>query len=150
MKSINTSVLHSKHYELTQSDVIYISSPPTFDPFVLDLFLALFSGATIFMVSNDLRLSTTLLVTSIQTNSVTIMQITPSLFRRFSKEDIQNRMLSALSSLRCLILGGEPFPDINEVASWFDVNGEISMHKRLFNIYGITEVSCWYFEIILK
>lgn len=123
--------------------MIYISSPPTFDPFVVDLCLGLFNGATILMVSNEMRLSTKLLLSSIKNNSVTIIQITPSLFRRFSLEDIQNRLLSSSSTLKCLILGGEPFPSMEEVALWFKVHKEFEMHTRLFNIYGITEVSCW-------
>ncbi|XP_037031308.1 beta-alanine-activating enzyme isoform X2 [Bradysia coprophila] len=133
----------SNHYKITPSDVIYISSPPTFDPFVVDLCLGLFNGATILMVSNEIRLSTKLLLSSIDMTGVTIMQITPSLFRRFPVEAIQSLLASSSNSLRCLILGGESFPSMEEVALWFTVNDEIQMHARLFNIYGITEVSCW-------
>lgn len=121
--------------------MIYISSPPTFDPFVVDLLLGLFNGATVLMVSNAIRLSTMQLLSSFETNSVTIVQITPSLFRRFSLDSIQNRLLSSPSALRCLILGGEPFPSMDEVALWFKGNDEPK--TRFFNIYGITEVSCW-------
>ncbi|KAG4068456.1 hypothetical protein HA402_004796 [Bradysia odoriphaga] len=135
--------IHSNHYNITPSDVIYISSPPTFDPFVVDLCLGLFNGATILMVSNEIRLSTNRLLSSIDMNGVTIMQITPSLFRRFPVEAIQSLLSSSSTSLRCLILGGEPFPSMEEVSLWFTVNDGIQMHARLFNIYGITEVSCW-------
>ncbi|KAJ6647363.1 Beta-alanine-activating enzyme [Pseudolycoriella hygida] len=136
----------SKHYAITQTDVIYISSPPTFDPFVVDLFLGLFNGATILMVSNDVRLSTKLLVSSFEINSVTIAQITPSLFRRFPLHDIRNRLFR---TLRCLILGGEPFPSMPEVKSWFGPKGEGETLTRLFNIYGITEISSTIYEVTL-
>lgn len=39
------------------------------------------------------------------------------------------------------MLGGEQFPSTKEVLSWQDWDG--SSTKRVFNIYGTTEVSCW-------
>lgn len=39
------------------------------------------------------------------------------------------------------MLGGEQFPSTKEVLSWQNWDGSSS--KRIFNIYGTTEVSCW-------
>lgn len=150
LKNFEKNALYSKRYEITECDTIYITSPPTFDPFVVDLFLGLYNGATNLMVSNTLRLSPDLLMSSLKSNSVTIMQITPSLFRRFPTDTIQNQLLSSESTLRCLIFGGEPFPSMEEISLWLQINGdgEVQMRTRLFNIYGITEVSCWYRNIM--
>jgi acyl-CoA synthetase len=39
------------------------------------------------------------------------------------------------------VLGGEKFPSTNEVEEWQNWNSKT--RKRIFNIYGITEMSCW-------
>ena len=46
-----------------------------------------------------------------------------------------------MSHLRFLVLGGEAFPKCKEIEQWLDWNDPD--RKRVFNIYGITEVSCW-------
>ena len=47
-----------------------------------------------------------------------------------------------LNFSRCLILGGEEFPTLSEISKWIPL-GFNTCGKRIFNIYGITEVSCW-------
>lgn len=42
---------------------------------------------------------------------------------------------------RYLVLGGEEFPLPYEISKW--QNWENEKRKRIFNIYGITEMSCW-------
>ncbi|XP_035795019.1 beta-alanine-activating enzyme-like [Anopheles albimanus] len=62
------------------------------------------------------------------------MQMTPSMFMRWSPETIAESVLVPQSTLRILALGGEPFPA-------FPI--PVDTQTILFNIYGITEVSCW-------
>lgn len=58
----------------------------------------------------------------------------PSVFLRWS-EHYQQKILNN-KNLKILALGGESFP-INQL--------EISKHSnlKLYNLYGITEISCW-------
>ncbi|XP_050084897.1 beta-alanine-activating enzyme [Anopheles aquasalis] len=128
----NASVL-SERFQVSDGDVIFASSPPTFDPFVLDVLLALRNGATLLLVANELRLSATRLL-PLLFPGVTIMQMTPSMFMRWSPEAIAEKILSPQTTLRILVLGGEPFPA-------FQI--PVDSQTILFNIYGITEVSCW-------
>lgn len=72
---------------------------------------------------------------------VTIMQCTPSYFKLWSQSAITDIIFSQNSTLKSLILGGEQFPSIDEVKLW--QNWTSTKRKRIFNIYGITEVSCW-------
>lgn len=44
-------------------------------------------------------------------------------------------------TFRFLVLGGEQFPSTSEVLTW--QHWESSTRKRVFNIYGTTEISCW-------
>lgn len=95
------------------------------------------------MTTNSLRLSPNLLVQFLfhPQNGATIMQMTPSLFTRWRKEEIKETIFSPKSSLRLLALGGEPFPTMDQVSLWQDWNANTM--KRVFNLYGLTEISCW-------
>lgn len=54
-------------------------------------------------------------------------------------------MLSTNSSLRVLALGGEAFPSLHVLKGWREKGNK----TQIFNLYGITEVSCWatYYKI---
>lgn len=124
-------------FQLTVDDRIYASaSPPTFDPFIVDVFLGLRCGACLVLVEEKIRLDgDRLLEVLFGEDGITLLQITPSLLRRWSRTSLERVVLGEGSPLRCLVLGGEPFPD-----------GLDNLKKsglRIFNIYGITEMSCW-------
>lgn len=72
---------------------------------------------------------------------VTFLQCTPTFLRLWSSENIRETIMSDRSSLKTLVLGGEMFPPLSEYSKW--QNWESPLRKRIFNIYGITEVSCW-------
>jgi acyl-CoA synthetase (AMP-forming)/AMP-acid ligase II len=61
------------------------------------------------------------------------------LFRRIDPTNVRESLLSADSSLRILAFGGEAFPE----ASYLERCIESGNRTNIFNLYGITEVSCW-------
>lgn len=128
-----TPFSRSSTYRLTTSDRIFVLAPPTFDPFILDICLALHNGATAVLAPLATQLSPTEMDSIVRAARVTILQMTPSLFRRW------NPAIDKIgSSLRCLIFGGEPIEAIDvERFAWQMKN------LRIFNIYGCTEQSCW-------
>ncbi|KAM7352015.1 aminoadipate-semialdehyde dehydrogenase isoform 2-T2 [Cochliomyia hominivorax] len=134
--------------KINEHDIILLGSPATFDPFLVELFVALKTGVAILITSQEIRLKPTKLIKimfpekSSLMKGVTIYQTTPSLFRLFGQENIKDVILNNKSSLRCLILGGEAFPSKLELKIWFPLDFS-TLKKRIFNIYGITEVSCW-------
>lgn len=133
--------LDRKLYKVVQQDVIFCSSPQTFDPFMIDICLALNYGATLIMANNSLRCDAAMLfqvLFSSTQNEVTIMSTTPSLFMRWSSADKLNQIF--LSKLRILAFGGEPFPSTSTMSKW--TNWEKNS-TRIFNLYGLTEMSCW-------
>jgi len=66
--------------------------------------------------------------------------MTPSLlFHKWSAKSLKTTILDKNSQLRVLLLGGEPFPKMK----LFLEASHPQNATRLFNIYGITEVSCW-------
>lgn len=65
-----------------------------------------------------------------------IQQCTPSLMMKFDTTSAQQ----IIKQLRILALGGEPLPHPNTLLSWLS---EGCKRPRIFNLYGITEVSSW-------
>ncbi|KAH8335241.1 hypothetical protein KR067_011246, partial [Drosophila pandora] len=136
----------SQKLNVSMADIIYLGTPCTFDPFVVELFLALQNGSAVLfshqsMKESPSRVLNALFPSNLAKPGITILQMTPSLFRQFGATAIRERILNSSSSLRVLLLGGEVFPSNAELVSWMDPR--ILLHKHICNIYGITEISCW-------
>lgn len=121
--------------------MIYIGTPITFDPFVIELFLALTTGACLLIVPPRIKNDKTLLLETLFPKNgihtgVTFLQMPPSVFLTFPEDKIKD-LLMENSSLRILALGGENFPE--QILKY--VNKENNL--RIFNLYGITEMSSW-------
>ena len=52
---------------------------------------------------------------------------------------IRSKVLCAESSVRILALGGESCPSLSTLRQWRPAGS----NTQVFNLYGITEVSCW-------
>ncbi|XP_054488650.2 beta-alanine-activating enzyme isoform X1 [Agelaius phoeniceus] len=140
-KCIVPNIQHLKSiFEITQDDVLFLASPLTFDPSVVELFMALTSGASILIIPNTIKMMPVELSAALfHHHHVTVLQATPTLLRRFGAHIIKSRVLSANTSLRVLALGGEAFPALSLLKSWKHKENKTS----IFNLYGITEVSSW-------
>lgn len=127
-------------FDITQEDVLFLASPLTFDPSVVEIFVALSSGACLLISPTSVKvLPSKLADVLFSRHRVTVLQATPTLLRRFGSELMKSTVLSAHTSLRVLALGGEAFPSLTVLQSW---RGK-SNRTQIFNIYGITEVSSW-------
>lgn len=125
---------------LSSDDKIAQITSLTFDPSIVEIFLSLSSGCAMLFVSKDVASSQDRLLRLIYERRVTFIQTTPSLWRYgWSGGDIRDTILSENSFLRILILGGEPFPRIDSIRELKDPRNR----TKIYNIYGITEVSCW-------
>ncbi|XP_078073542.1 beta-alanine-activating enzyme [Mustelus asterias] len=135
------NVLHLKSiFKVTPDDVIFMASPLTFDPSVVEMFVALSSGAMLLIVPPVIKMMPKRLAKVLfQHHKVSVMQVTPTLIKRFGSEVMTSVVLSANTSLRVLALGGEAFPSLCVLKSW---RGE-GNKTQVFNLYGITEVSSW-------
>lgn len=140
-ESIMHNILDLKNiFSISDKDKIAQITPLTFDPSIVEIFLGLYSNCTLFMASRNLQNKPRKFLEIMNHQNVTFIQMTPSLlFGRFAKEDLKSGLLGGKSHLRILVLGGEPFPKIEALQS---IRDECN-RTRIFNIYGITEVSCW-------
>lgn len=127
-------------FDVTQEDILFLASPLTFDPSVVEIFVALSSGACLLIVPTSVKVLPSKLATVLFSHHrVTVLQATPTLLRRFGSQLMKSAVLSASTSLRVLALGGEAFPSLAALKSW---RGE-GNKTQIFNVYGITEVSSW-------
>ncbi|XP_050679939.1 beta-alanine-activating enzyme isoform X4 [Leptidea sinapis] len=125
----------TKIFQITPSDVIYFSTPLTFDPSMVEILLAITNGASLLIAPEK----SCLLFPEDLENSITVWQTTPSKFFQLSNTEIMNRILSANSTLRILALGGEPLIGVKRLK---ELKHEDNRTK-IYALYGVTEMSCW-------
>ncbi|XP_063240510.1 beta-alanine-activating enzyme-like isoform X2 [Bacillus rossius redtenbacheri] len=118
-----------RELRMEPSDVVLLAAPLTFDPSAVEMFLALSSGAALKVAAPAVRGQPRRLL-----RGVTVLQATPSVLGHWLGEHG-----TLPSHLRALLLGGEPCPPLPVLARW--VRGCARCH--VFNVYGLTEVSCW-------
>ncbi|XP_050703998.1 beta-alanine-activating enzyme-like [Eriocheir sinensis] len=128
-----------KLFKVTSEDRVFCAAPLTFDPSVIDLFLAFQVGAGLVMVSPKTLRTPRLLLKVLVETKVTILQATPTLFLSLGRGSVRENLLSQGSRLRVLALGGEVFPKGSILKEC--VGDQCT--ARIFNLYGLTEVSCW-------
>ncbi|XP_069487719.1 beta-alanine-activating enzyme isoform X2 [Ambystoma mexicanum] len=127
-------------FNITEHDVLFLASPLTFDPSVVEMFSALSSGACLLIVPNTVKMMPQKLCeTLFHRHKLTVLQATPTLLRTLGTQYIRSSVLSANSSLRVLALGGEAFPALSVFKKWRDEGNQ----THIYNLYGVTEVSCW-------
>ncbi|XP_074651678.1 beta-alanine-activating enzyme-like [Tubulanus polymorphus] len=118
---------------------IFNAAPMTFDPSVVEIFLALSSGATLVMVPTALKSMPDKLLDVLIKQSVTHLQVTPSLLSTFNATKLRSSILGRNSNLKVLALGGEQCPEKSTLLRMKHERNE----TLIYNIYGITEVSSW-------
>ncbi|KAK9300214.1 hypothetical protein QLX08_006989 [Tetragonisca angustula] len=130
----------SKVLTITNRDKIFQFTNFTFDPSIVEIFLALSNAATLFMVSKLLKNDPYRLLKEAYSNQITIMQVTPSVFMySWTAESLKTSILSNNSLLRAILFGGEPFPKLELLSE----AKHPCNNTKIYNVYGITEVSCW-------
>ncbi|XP_054458423.1 beta-alanine-activating enzyme [Anoplopoma fimbria] len=140
-KCILPNILHLRSlFQMSADDVVLLASPLTFDPSVVDMFLALSSGAQLLVIPTVMKKTPSRLSRLLfKDNKTTVLQVTPTLLSRFGRRVLKQEVLSPGSSLRVLALGGEACPSPALLRSWRHQDNT----THIYNVYGITEVSCW-------
>ncbi|HKQ76529.1 MAG TPA: amino acid adenylation domain-containing protein [Blastocatellia bacterium] len=110
-------------------------TPPSFDPFLRDIFLPLCAGATLSLPPDrETALDSEKLVRWIDSAQINLMHCTPSLFRSILNEPLSP---DSFQSLKYILLAGEPiFPA--DLKKWYSVFGD---RIQLVNLYGPTETT---------
>jgi len=127
-------------FQVMPNDVVFLASPYTFDPFIVQMFIAFAAGARLVIVPDSVKMVPSKLCAILfDEERVTILQPTPSLMHYIGKDLIRSKLFSKDSSLRVLAFGGESCPTLSTLRKWRPPGSSTS----IYNLYGITEVSCW-------
>lgn len=123
----------TKSFCITNSDIIYFSTPLTFDPSMVEILLACENGASLLIAPENADLLFD------KEHSITFWQTTPSKFFQFSNKIITEKILCVGSSLKVLALGGEPLNGVMRLKELKAPGNE----TKIYTLYGVTEMSCW-------
>ncbi len=129
--------------QTNQHDVFSSHAPFHFDLSILDIFLAVKSGATLCLIPPGISYFADAMLRFIEENGITVWYSVPNAIIQWLpyKEELSVK----LSSLRTLIYAGEVFPFgfINELAPQLS-------EKTVYNLYGPTETNViTYFKLNL-
>lgn len=124
-------------FKLDKDDTVFLSSPLTFDPSIIDIFLTLVSGATLLLVPRSEKMKANLYRTLFMANKVTVLQCTPSLLRTIFSG--QNKSPLDPGPLRIVAVGGE---NCSPVVKGI-LEGLLGSGVAVYHLYGLTEMSVW-------
>ena len=120
-------------FQLEPTDKIFAAAPPTFDPFYVDLLLAVKKRCVLVFVPAAVKFRSEALARVLfERRRVNFMQMTPSMFRSISKP-AEKVLRDSNNFVKFVVLGGEPFPSDPLPVGL----------TQFFNVYGVTEMSCW-------
>ncbi|KAK2182144.1 hypothetical protein NP493_365g02049 [Ridgeia piscesae] len=113
------NILHlSRLFHMGPVDVVFQASPLTFDPSVVEMFIAMTTGATLLCVPNTVKLNPAKMVDILCQNKTTVIQATPTLMSSIGSSRLRRTLLAAGSALRVLALGGEMCPPFPVLRGW--------------------------------
>jgi amino acid adenylation domain-containing protein/thioester reductase-like protein len=98
-----------------------------FDASVFETFMALLNGGCLILAPREHLLDSRVLKTIIQERAVTSLQLPPAILAGLDARE--------LPGVSTVMVGGEVYP-LDMVARW-------AAGRRLFNVYGPTEATCW-------
>ncbi|GMS90295.1 hypothetical protein PENTCL1PPCAC_12470, partial [Pristionchus entomophagus] len=109
-----------------------------FDPSMIDVLLwATTPGTHLILLEREAAMAPGALPVALKRGAVTFIQLCPSLLSRCPLSSLQ-QLLQPRSQLRVLLLGGESFP-----LHLINFIRHPDCPTRIYDVYGITEVSCW-------
>ncbi|HXQ70080.1 MAG TPA: amino acid adenylation domain-containing protein, partial [Pyrinomonadaceae bacterium] len=123
----NTIAAQVPTFYLTPDDRVLQVLSINFDASIIEITMALCSGAALCVTSREAQLSTLVLSRFLKENRITTIVLPPSILATWEVEE--------LPALKTIIVCGEPCTT-KLVAQW-------APGRRFFNVYGPTETSVW-------
>lgn len=125
----------TKLFKMSSKDIIFFSTPLTFDPSMIEILLACENGASLLIAPEHIDI----LFPENHEDSITFWQTTPSKFFQIPHNEITKKVLSSSSKLKILAFGGEPLLNVKRLK-----NLKVKENRtKIYTLYGVTEMSCW-------
>ncbi|MBL0743065.1 non-ribosomal peptide synthetase [Chryseolinea lacunae] len=133
---------HFIHWEIGEfnlDDTVRVSqlAPISFDVSFRDIFVPLLAGGTLCIPDKEVRTVPQKLVQWMNDQQLTMVHIVPTLFRLLTDELIESKATNALTTLRYVLLAGEPLFG-KDVLRWQSARDK---RTQLVNIYGPSETT---------
>jgi amino acid adenylation domain-containing protein len=125
------------YFNFDSTDVWTLFHSYAFDFSVWELWGALLYGGKVVIIPEEVRRSPAAFYELLAEQKVTVLNQTPSAFRRLSEVDEDPELARELS-LRLVIFGGEAL-DVRSLRRWFEDHGDA--RPEMVNMYGITETT---------
>ena len=122
-----------KQLSVSSEDLLFLASPLTFDPHIIEIFVSLSAGARLLVLPRTSLTRGDIARELFITHHVTIMQCTPTMLERVGQGEV------GMGTLRVLAVGGEKCSDTARkllVKLW-------KQNVAIFHLYGLTEMSVW-------
>ncbi|CAJ0573732.1 unnamed protein product, partial [Mesorhabditis spiculigera] len=124
-------------FGIDSSDRVLFSTSIYFDPSIIEIFLPLQYGCRLIVASESVRSSTEEFLRLLRGQKPTVIQVTPAVLTLLG-QPVLEEIFRQGTSVRIMLVGGAAFP-----LQLFQPYIQRNERVRVFNVYGITEVSCW-------
>ncbi|MGQ1787244.1 non-ribosomal peptide synthetase [Saccharicrinis sp. GN24d3] len=128
-----------KNYPLTPSDTLFQKTPITFDVSVWELFWWFFNGSKLVLLNHNGEKDVNEITKSINKHKISQIHFVPSMFSPFLNHIKQQKLTTALKSLRNIFLSGEALP--SKIVSDFNQLRKETDLPAMVNLYGPTEAT---------
>ncbi|XP_054715509.1 beta-alanine-activating enzyme-like [Uloborus diversus] len=132
-------------FDVAHDDIILQSSSITFDPSIIEIFLAFAAGCSLLIVPDHIKQVPRKLSEMIVEKKPTIIQGTPSFIESLGNEFLRKVILCKDSFVLVLAFGGEICPSRKKLRRLKSYENK----TKIFNLYGLTELSCWATSFLL-
>lgn len=124
-----------EEFQLDNEDVFLFSTELSFVASLRPLFSPVFAGATLNFLGGDGTNKLQRIVASLMNKSHTVLSFTPTVFKLLLSHLDEKKILSALSSVRLVLLSGEPL-QLDDINYWY---AHVRKDTIFYNLYGATE-----------
>uniref|UniRef100_A0A7E4VXX0 AMP-binding domain-containing protein n=1 Tax=Panagrellus redivivus TaxID=6233 RepID=A0A7E4VXX0_PANRE len=131
----NVDYYAANFLDAAENHPILWSTSLTFDPSFVELYTAIVHGAVLMIPDASWYDTTVWPVSSIMKYiHISFLHMTPTKLLTLSNA----KVTFLLTNVKHLLVGGEAFP-----VAFFKQFSDIDIKAKIYNIYGITELSCW-------
>ncbi|KAL3096716.1 hypothetical protein niasHT_025144 [Heterodera trifolii] len=124
-------------FSIGTSSTVLFGTQTNFDPSLVELFVAVCAGAELVIPSSNWLFNGHCATIFLGNFRLTFVQLTPAVLQCLST-DILRHIFGPNSPIQSLLIGGDNFP-LNLVKNHMAKTCPMAV----FNVYGLTEVSCW-------